>query len=74
MGMMPREGYERFEVAKEEAETRCMEVLFAQGTIEDYHEALEVRFLWRLVLEGYSLSAMTNARLIAATDPPEDKP
>lgn len=67
--MSPQEGYERYERAKESAETAMMEVLFAQGTIEDYHESLEIAFLWRMVLEGQPLSAMTNARLIEATNP-----
>lgn len=67
--MSPQEGYERYQRAKESAESRMMEVLFAQGTIEDYHEALEIMFLWRMVLEGQPMSAMTNARLIEATNP-----
>lgn len=69
--MTPQEAYERFGRAKESADNSLLEVLFAQGTIEDYHEALEIMFLWRMVLEGQPLSAMTNARLIEATNPPE---
>lgn len=72
--MTPQEGYERYGRAKEAAETALMEVLFAEGTIEDYHDAVEIMVLWRLSLEGHALTAMTNARLIEATNPPEDPP
>ena len=70
--MGPEEAYERYNRARESADTRLMEVLFAQGTIEDYHDALEIMMLWRMVLEGQPMTAMTNARLIEATNPPDE--
>ena len=70
--MGPEEAYERYNRAREYADTCLMEVLFAQGTIEDYHDALEIMMLWRMILEGQPLTAMTNARLIEATNPPDE--
>lgn len=67
--MTPEEAQERYQRARRIADGLLLGSICGQESQADYHDALEIAFLWRLALEGARFSPMTNARLIEATNP-----
>lgn len=63
-----QEVYDRYSRSKKTAESKQWAVMFDAGSIEDLHEALEIRFLWRLAIEGHPFTPMTFANMVARTN------
>ena len=68
MNVSREEGEIRYQRARLVADNLLMGVLFSTESIEDYHDALEIAYLWRLCLEGARLTPPTNERLMEATN------